>query len=82
MLSGLSAADTYVGNRFLLKRNTPALYAAGLVFQLVLAGTVAAPHGLDKAGPIFCKIQKFFVGGGHVSLLCQVFLGLLIHSLV
>ena len=52
----------------LLKGYAPALHASGLLLELILAGAVPAPHGLDKAGLILGDIKKLLMVMGGEGL--------------
>ena len=52
----LAAADAYVGDMLLFKRDTAGLYAACHIFQLFFALCLAAPHSADEARMVCCNI--------------------------
>ena len=68
MLCGLPAAGAHVGDMLLFKGYAPALHASGLLLELILAGAVPAPHGLDEAGLILGDIKKLLMVMGGEGL--------------
>ena len=74
MLGGLAAANAGGRKVFLIEGDATGLHAAGKLLDLLLALRLAAPHGLDKAGMVFCVIRKLLPGGGDVGLGLHVLL--------